>query len=175
MDPHQDSGVERQEFNYRLDYHWQAIAFYTIALLLFALVEGTIANNTITLDLDNPIVILLFCFVVFAGLSITANWHSQRSIIIGENYITFRNRFREKTFNTAEISGISIGKEKIIKVRGAFKVAKITLHNRRRMLRIRPSLYENETQLIHSLTRLKRTLHSPALPSQRRSKRKKSN
>jgi hypothetical protein len=46
----------------------------------------------------------------------------------------------------------------MLKVRGVYKLVKIRLRSRRRLLRIRPSLYEQEQALVQSLIALKRQL-----------------
>lgn len=87
------------------------------------------------------------------------NRNAHRTVIIGENFIAFRNRFRERIFTTDSIVSIVLGKERRFKT-GALKVVKIYVKNKRRPLRLRPSLFENEQQLLADLYRLNTLLQS---------------
>lgn len=148
----------RKVFTYRLDFYWQAIALYTLALLLYAVLKGSISAGTLTIALYDPIVLLLGAVVVGSVLVSLTNSFMRRSVSIDGYSLSFHNRFRTRTFTLADIRAMSIGKEKMVKVRGVYRVAKIRLVNRRRILRLRPSLYDNEQELVQALVRLKRNL-----------------
>jgi hypothetical protein len=149
-----------QEFRYRLDFYWQAIALYALALIGYALMRGTVLNGSLSVALHDPVVLVLGTLTLGScGVSV-ANWFMRRSVVIGKDYIRFANRFRTRTFNRSELALISLGKQKLVKVRGAYRVAKIRLTNRRRLLRIRPSLYEHEHALVQALFALKRRISS---------------
>lgn len=147
-----------QEFHYRLDFYWQSVAVYAIALIAYALVKGTIIDGSFTLALHDPVVIVLMVVVGISCVVSLMAWLSKRTITIGEDYIRFRNRFRTRTFLKEHIVNIALGKQKLVKVRGSYRVAKIRLNNRRRLLRIRPSLYEQEQELVQALVSLKRRI-----------------
>lgn len=155
--PRQEIPLE-QEFQLRMDFYWQAIAVYALALICYALVRGTVWDGSITLTLQDPIVIVLGALVVGSCIWSLGNWYMRRSIIIGDSYIRFTNRFRSRTFQQKDIDVISIGRQKMLKVRGVYKLVKIRLRSRRRLLRIRPSLYEQEQALVQALIILKRRL-----------------
>jgi hypothetical protein len=150
--------LPEQEFPVRMDFYWQAIAVYALALICYALVRGTVWDGSLTLTLRDPIVIVLGGLVIGSCLWSLGNWYMRRSIIIGDSYIRFTNRFRSRTFQQKDIDVISIGRQKMLKVRGVYKLVKIRLRSRRRLLRIRPSLYEQEQALVQSLLALKRQL-----------------
>jgi uncharacterized membrane protein len=154
----QNVDTKAQVFRYRLDFYWQAIAFYAIALLLYAVLKGSISAGTLTIALYDPIVLLLGAVVCGSVLVSLANSFMHRSVSIDGNSISFHNRFRTRTFTLADIRAMSIGKAKMVKVRGVYKVVKIRLVNRRRILRLRPSLYENEQELVQALIAVKRNL-----------------
>lgn len=147
----------QQEFKYRLDFYWQAISVYAIALILYAVVRGTISGNSITVVFYDPIVFLLTVFIAYSALAFAFNWYSHRSVIIkdGES-ITFKNRFRERTFAVNEIASIIIGKQSTNKVRGTYRIVKMRIAGRRRVIRLRTGSYLDEDQLILALSRLKR-------------------
>ncbi|MBD1207361.1 MAG: hypothetical protein H9535_02945 [Ignavibacteria bacterium] len=150
--------LHEQEFPVRMDFYWQAIALYALALICYALVRGTVWDGSLNLTLRDPIVIVLGALVIGSCFWSLGNWYMRRSIVIGDSYIRFTNRFRSRTFRQHDIDVISIGRQKMLKVRGVYKLVKIRLRSRRRLLRIRPSLYEQEQALVQSLIALKRQL-----------------
>jgi hypothetical protein len=150
--------IHEQEFHYRLDFYWQAVAVYALALIACALVRGTVIDGSFSVSLSDPVVSVMGFLTAGSCMISMVNWFMRRSVVIGEDYIRFANRFRTRTFTRSEIALISLGKEKLVKVRGAYKVAKIRLTNRRRLLRIRPSLYQDEHELVQALFALKRRL-----------------
>jgi len=158
--PNQTLNVLNNQFTYRLDIYWKAISMYAVALILYGLVRGVMGglpDGTIKLVLLDPVLILLFAFVIGSSLSLLVNWYMRREIIITNNALIFKNRFREREIPLSQIERINIGREKIIKVRGAYKLVKIRLNTRRRLLRIRTSSFNNEQQLVESLIALKKS------------------
>ena len=147
-----------QEFRYRIDFYWQAIAFYAVSLVFYALLRGTVIDGTFTLVVNDPIVVLLLILVVFSTVIVLGNAFMRRSIVVGTDSLTFRNRFRERTFTRDMITNISITRETAIKVPRAYRVITIRLRHRRRPLRIRPGLYERDGALVQALLSLKRTI-----------------
>ena len=151
----------KREFSYRLDFYWKVISLYAVALIGYALVRGWkegMSSGRMQIVLMDPLLILLFAFVALSALGLCLSWFMRRSLIVGDDSITLRNRFRERTLLLNEISRMSIGREKVIKVRGAFKLVKIRLNSRRRLLRIRTSSFHNEHELVEALTQLKNRL-----------------
>ncbi len=110
--------------------------------------------------INDPLLLLLFAFVVFSALGLCLSWFMGRSLIISQDGITLRNRFRERFIPLSDIDRIRIGREKVIKVRGAFKVVKIRLKSRRRLLRIRSSSFHQELELVDMLKDIQRRVQS---------------
>ncbi len=156
MKAEQQAVTGDQEFHFRLDFYWQALAMYAGALILYALARGSVESKQLTLALDDPVVILLAIIIILAVLTLLYNGYLQRSIIVGHDFIRFKNRFRERTLTPADIKHISIGREKLIKVRGTFKVIKIRINQRRRPLRVRPSLYDDDAGLYKAIVQFKK-------------------
>jgi hypothetical protein len=156
--PNDLNTAPEQEFRYNMDFYWQSVAVYALALIAYALVKGSIIDGSFTITLHDPIVIVLIAVVGISCIVSLAAWFMKRTITIGADYIRFRNRFRTRTFSREDIHTIALGKQKLVKVRGSYRVAKIRLAHRRRLLRIRPSLYEQEQELVQALISLKRRI-----------------
>jgi hypothetical protein len=148
-----------REYHYKLDFYWKALAFYALALMCYALVRGTVESGNLSVALYDPIVILLAVFVAGNSIVLLLNWYSRRTIIIGPDFIAFRNRFRERIFRVNIIARISMGKERRFG-HNAFKVVKIAVQGKRRLLRLRPSLFEHEKDLLADLQFLRHQVES---------------
>ena len=88
-------------------------------------------------------------------IAVVVNTVTKRSIIVSDNGITYISRFHERTFHMHEIERIMMGGERRTRVRGVFSVVRIYIKGRRRPLRVRPGLYDNDTQLIDRLMKLR--------------------
>lgn len=148
------------EFRVRIDFYWQHVALYALTLIAYIVIramwESTLQQGIVTVVLTDPIVVLLGAFVIGSSLVLLFNWMARRSIIIQANGITFSSRFHERTFASDEIERIVVGRDQRIKVRGMFSVVKIKIANRRRPLRIRTALYNNEAGLIAAILSLRK-------------------
>lgn len=148
------------EFKVRIDFYWQAVALYALTLFAYivvrALWESTLQQGIVTVVLTDPIVVLLGSFVIGSSLVLLFNWLARRAIIVKANALTFSSRFHERTFSSDEIERIAVGRDQRIKVRGMFSIVKIKIANRRRPLRIRTALYNDEQGLIAAILGLRK-------------------
>jgi hypothetical protein len=147
-----------QTFFYQLDFYWQAIAVYAVALLAYILLKGTISEYTLSVVLYDPLVILLLLFIIGSAIGLLINWWARREIIVGPDFISFKNRIRERTYTANDILRIHVGSDHETKVRGKFKTIRIRTSHRRRALRIRPGTYNDEKGLTQAILRLKKNL-----------------
>lgn len=145
-------------YRYKVDFYWKSLAMYGAALMMYAVLKGTIEEKTLSITLTDPIVILLACFVLISSLSLIVNHHARRVILIDDDSITFQNRYRSRTFILKDIRSIILVKDKRFRV-NTLSAIKIGLHGRRRPLRLRPSLFEHEESLIQDMKQLKQKLH----------------
>lgn len=149
-----------EKFNKRLDFYWQYTTLYLVVLLIYTVIRGTISEGKFEVVIYDPIVVLLLIFVVASGLSLLYNYNRKLSIIIGADFIIFKSRFREKKYTISDIKAIHLGREKLLKVRrGAYKIIKIMLNGKRHVIRIRPSSFWNEDELVNAVTRLKKAIN----------------
>lgn len=143
------------EFRYRLDFYWQSMAVYAVTLIVYivvrALWESTLQSGLVNIVLTDPVVVLLGSFVLISTIGLIVNAIARRTIIVTDEGITFTSRFHERTFVRSEIERLAVGRDHRIRVRGVFSVVKIRIVDRRRLIRIRPALYENEHALVSAL------------------------
>ncbi len=145
-------------FTKRLDYYWQSIAFYAIALIIYAALRGTIEEQTISLEFYDPVVALLLLFIIAAGSTLAWKYYKQISLTVGADYIIFKSRFRKRKHFLNEIVRITFGRERAFQMKNFIRVVKIRIKDRRKIIRIRPNSYWNEEELTLALGFLKKQL-----------------
>lgn len=146
-----------QVFEKRFDFYWKSIAIYSVVLIVYSLLRGTIEQGTLTMAISDPLVILLAFIIVASILGyITSIWKSPK-IIIAKDAITFKTKILEKKYSVSEIVRITIGKETISNMRKSLRVVRIFTVGRRKPYRIRPSSFWNENELWNSLLNFKKT------------------
>ncbi|HRP02892.1 MAG TPA: hypothetical protein PLE30_09630 [Candidatus Kapabacteria bacterium] len=143
-----------REFKQVIDLYWKTSAVYGFVLILYSLLVGTWEQGNITLKIFDPIVILLSIILIFSLFTLISRYYRQKVIIISENQITFSSRFGKKVFNFTDIEFIKFTKERIYKTRRKYSVVKIKFKYRKRMLRVRPSAFENGNELLSILHKL---------------------
>ncbi|MCX6140980.1 MAG: hypothetical protein NTX15_09160 [Candidatus Kapabacteria bacterium] len=153
------------EYHVKLDFYWQSIAMYAITLISYVMIkaiwDSTLQQGLVNVVLTDPVVVLLGSFVLISTVSLIVNSVSRRSVLISDDAITYISRFHERSFNLSEIEKIVVGRERRTNVRGVLAVVRIYVRGRRRPLRLRPGLYENENQLVSALL----SLRHPSLQS----------
>lgn len=153
------------EFHVKLDFYWQSIAVYAVTLIGYVMIkavwDSTIQQGLVNVVLTDPVVVLLGFFVLITTFSLVVNSVSRRSIIISDDAVTYLSRFHERTFQLDEIEKIVIGSERRTNVRGVLALVRIYIRGRRRPLRVRPGLYENEHGLVSALLTLRHHSQRP--------------
>ncbi len=151
---------EIRSFCKRIDFYWHFIAVYSIALIAMAIIKGTIEGGTLSITLSDPVVILCAGFILFAFVGLLYNLYMDKKIIAGPDYIIFKNRIREKKYLQQDIIKIGFSKERKRNVDGkaGFKVIKMKVSNRRRIITIRPSSYREPKELARYIAYLKKNL-----------------
>jgi|JI8StandDraft_2_1071088.scaffolds.fasta_scaffold07551_5 hypothetical protein len=154
MNTHQSNG---KIFMQRLNYYWQSIAIYAMALVVYAILKGTVQQGELSMSVDDPLVLLLFAFVIMSGLGLLFALYMRRSVIIDADSITFRSRHREKTIQLNQIKRIRLARERRDE-NGVYKIVSISTDVRRRPFRVRPAGFDNEKEMIAEFIRIKKSL-----------------
>lgn len=151
--------MNADRFTVRLEAYWQSIAIYAVTLIVYvigqALWNSTLQQGLVNVVLTDPIVALLGTFVLVSLIAVVVNTIAKRSIIISDEGITYISRFHERMFRVDEIERIMMGGDRRMRVRGVFAVIRVYIKGRRRPLRVRPGLYENDALLIDRLMKLR--------------------
>jgi len=149
-----DELIEKR-FPQRLEFYYQSIAIYSIVLLIYTLLRGTIREGELTLVLLDPISILLALFIVGTTLTMLFDLMKRREIIIINDTIIFKSGSKEKRYQADDIEKILIRQDRAFHFRSNYKTALIKVKNRKRAVRIRFSSYHNDKELIDAIIELK--------------------
>lgn len=150
--------ITEQVFEQRLDMYWQYLTVYLLVLIIWAVLRGSFSSNTISIVYQDPVVILLLLITIGTGITFLYNFYKKRTIIIGKDYIVFKTRWKEKTYTINDIIRIAFGKERNLRVVSKFRIIKFKVKNRRRIIRIRPTTFKNETELVQAISKLKKNI-----------------
>ena len=70
----ENNNSHKKEFVQRLDFYWQYISAYSIVLFIYGIAKGSIDEGTITMRWQDPVVLLLFVFMVLSSLFLLYNF-----------------------------------------------------------------------------------------------------
>lgn len=153
-------------FTVSLDPYWKSVAMYAITLIVYVVIKAmwdtTLQTGIVNVVINDPIVVILSAFVLIASLSLIVNAITKRAIIISEEALTFISRFHERTFTLEEIEKIVVGGERRLRRRGVLSTIKVHIKGRRRPLRIRPAVFEDDGHLVSAVMMLRRHPHPHA-------------
>ncbi len=165
--------MEETTFKYRLDIYYLSALGYIVTLIAYGVVTGTMADDgSFAVVLNDPIVILLalFSIVALGALGIAAL--SNRRIVVTERELRFITRWRTRVFTSDEIAWIAIRTERSVRGARPYRAIRMKLHQRRRLLRLRPGGFERSAQLARAIAEWARGNHVEVL--RRRGRRRKS-
>jgi len=145
-------------FKYNMSFYYQSTIIYFVVFILYVVIRGEFVENSYKLMTKDPIIFFFVIIVSVSLISLLYNLYTNKYLEIGEEKISFVNRFAVKTFHIDEVSEIKIPYLRRKSRNRAFRLIRIKLKYRRRPVIIRPYDYENEDELINSFTGLKEKL-----------------
>ncbi len=149
-----------KEFKQRLDFYWQSLSAYSVVLIVYVLLKGTIESGSITFDYHDPLLWLLGLFIFIALVGLCFASFRRRAIVVENDRIIFKNRFGSKEYKANDIANISLGRDGVVQVKNLYPMIRIKLNSRMRLLRIRPTFFHNPEELIEKIENLKADLNS---------------
>lgn len=145
----------RRIFKYRLDYYWKALSIYAILLSIVIVIRFSLSNVKIIYSVYEPLLFLLVFFVFITSLALFVQLFNKKSISLNNESIILSTRNFTKTFEWKDIIKISFIKDKFRK-NNDIRLIKIKI-NKVKTLKINPSYYENEVDLINFFSEIKTT------------------
>jgi hypothetical protein len=138
-----------------LDFYWQSIAIFVVILILWTVMKWSFSDDFHTFLLEDPIVMLLSSFILFSIIALFFHLIINRTITINDNYIAFKTRLGEKIIMRDDIEYIRLGKERLFQFREKQNLFYIKVNNRRFHVKIRPSAYEEEKEILDAIINFK--------------------
>ncbi len=153
--PIKEIEMDEKVYRYRMDFYYQTLVIYLLFFIIYALVRGSFFEEKFQLVFNDPIIYILMIFISIFLLIVILNLIRSRQIIMMNDRLVLKNRFGSREISFNEISNVKIVKKRIPKEHIPFKIIKLKLKNRKRMLRIRANDYEKGGELIREFLRIK--------------------
>jgi DNA-directed RNA polymerase subunit E'/Rpb7 len=140
--------VGRKVFKYNMSFYYQSTIIYFVAFVLYVLIRGEFIENSFTLITKDPIIYFFAIIVFISIISLVYNLYKNRSMEISDETVSFIDRFKTRTFKYEDMIRIKISKKKKQSKRSSLRLIRIKLKNRRRLIVVRPSDYENADEVL---------------------------
>ncbi len=145
-----------KEFKPYLEFYWKFMAVCAVILVIWAGMRATFDGDVIKSFLEDSVVLLLLFFILFSGLSFLYNIFKNKTIIIENDKLIFKNRFGEMAFKKDEIELVTFGRERLFQFKEKLRVIKIRVKNRKRLITVKPERYLEDLELYESLINFKK-------------------
>ena len=145
----------KSKFKYNMSFYYQSTIIYFVAFAIYLLIRGQFVESSYTLITRDPIIYLLAFIVVVSLFALLFNLYRNRYIEFSNEGLIFSDRFSSKLINKNEIKEVKLGKDKRYGKSNALKLVRIKIKPRIRPFVVRPSDYENESELLKKFHQLK--------------------
>ena len=143
-----DKAVAKKVYKYNMSFYYQSTIIYFVVFVLYIIIRGEFIEDSFTLITKDPIIYFFAIIVFISVLSLLYNLYKNRHMEVSDEQISFVDRFKRKSFNYDDMIRIKISKKRGPSKRSSLRLIRIKLRNRRRLVVIRPSDYENADELL---------------------------
>ena len=143
-----DNAVAKKVYKYNMSFYYQSTIIYFVVFVLYIIIRGEFIEDSFTLITKDPIIYFFAIIVFISVLSLLYNLYKNRHMEVSDEQISFVDRFKRKSFNYDDMIRIKISKKRGPSKRSPLRLIRIKLKNRRRLVVIRPSDYENADELL---------------------------
>jgi hypothetical protein len=141
-------------FAYKLDFYYQSALIYLVTLIVYVGIRGSFVEAKFEYVLNDPLMYIIVAFVLMSFITLALNAVRRRRLIIADDALVFKNRFKERRIPVDEIEWMHVGREARVRTGGRFQVIVFKLKGRRRLFRIRVGRYERDRELIGEVNRI---------------------
>lgn len=146
--------MEEKVYKFRLDFYYQSLVIYLIFFAAYVLIRGSFSESFKILYGD-AIFYILFIFIALFLVIVLMNIIRSPMIILKDDRVEFKNRFGSRDVLYTDILNIKIGRRRHAEEETTFRIIKLKLKNRKRMLRIRANDFEKGSELIREFLKIK--------------------
>ena len=145
--------MNEKVYEQRLDLYYVGVIAYLVTLILYVVVTGTLIDEEFTVVWKDPIVYLLALVSLVSIVALVIAAILGKRVIVREKEILFITRFKERSIEPEQVKWIAFTRGSRGKVRqgSAERAARVKLNDRRRRLWIRPSLFNDGTEMLEEL------------------------
>lgn len=147
--------MENKVYKYRMDFYYQLLVIYFVFFVLYAVIKGQFFEEKFQLVFNDPIIYILILFIAISLLIVVVNIVRNRQIILKSDRIVLKNRFGSREIFFNEILNIKIGRRRKRYEEAPYRIIKIKLTHRRKLLRIRANEFERGPELIREFLKIK--------------------
>ncbi len=148
----------------RLDFLYQSIAMYAVALVLYLIVRSSVASEAFPSLWQDPLLFLLSAITLISVCALAYNLFMGRQIEIARDAIRFKSRARQRSVARSEVAFLQFG-PRFRQPRGRIRVVRIRLKGERRPIRIRLANFDRRRQLLADLRQWAGPLGREARPA----------
>lgn len=143
-----------------MSFYYQSTIIYFVAFAIYLIIRGEFVDNSYLLVTKDPIIFFFALIVLISILSLLYNLIKNRHLEVTDEGIAFIDRFRRKAYRKEDIIGIKITKSRTPVSRKALRLIVLKVKKRRRRIIIRPSDYENDSELLKRFVEFKSELNN---------------
>ena len=143
----EDIKTEKKIFNQRIDIYGQALVIYVFVLVIFLIFYGTLNNGEFKI-LFSPILIIMIGIIIIGAIMLFTAIIKRKQIIIYENKIEIRNRFRSLVFRVDDIQKLNISRSPAKVVNESAYFVKIKLKRKKKFILVRVASFNGYKELI---------------------------
>jgi hypothetical protein len=143
-----------RSFKYNLSFYYQSTIIYFIAFVLYVIIRGEFIEDSFTLITKDPIIYFFGIIVLISIFSLLWNAYKNKHLEVTESSIVFKTRMKIREIPLENIETIKISRDRGTLQTKAFRLIRIKIKNRRRLVIIRPYDYENEGLLLKKFQEL---------------------
>ena len=134
----------------RLDFLYQSIAMYAVALVLYLAVRSSLASEAFPSLWQDPLLFLLSAITLISVFALAYNLFMGRQIEIAGDSIRFRSRVRSRSVTRSEVAYVQFG-PRFRRPRSGIRVVRVRLKGNPRPIRIRLANFDRRSQLLADL------------------------
>lgn len=145
----------KSKFKYNMSFYYQSTIIYFSAFAIYLLIRGQFVESSYTLITHDPIIYLLAFIVIVSLFALLFNLIRNRYIEFSNEGLIFSDKFGSKLIHKNEITAVKLSKDRRFRNSNQLKFVRIKIKSRIRPFVIRPSDYENESELLSRFHQLK--------------------
>ena len=142
---------EERKYKSRLDFYYNSLIIYLLFFVAYVLIRGEFSNEKFVILFKDPIIYIILMFIFFFLIVLISNAVKSKTLIFNGDKIVLKNRFGQRELNKSEILFVKFSRERKRRSeeKSQIRLVKLKLKNRKRLLRIRLSEFNNEKELIN--------------------------